>query len=70
MHQFEWLSEGEGNFLNLLQKEGVPRIGGFPQKREWGERFQPWRKLDCLTLKYSTELLKLIESEILVFNLK
>ena len=22
-----------GNFLNLHQKEGVPRKGGFPQKR-------------------------------------
>ena len=35
MHLFGWLSEGGGNFLNLLQKEGVPRRGeGFPQKRE------------------------------------
>ena len=25
--------KGGGNFLNLLQKEGVPRKGGFPQKR-------------------------------------
>ena len=34
MHLFGWLSEGGGNFLNLLQKEGVPRRGeGFPQKR-------------------------------------
>ena len=24
---------GGGNFLNLLQKEGVPRKGGFPLKR-------------------------------------
>ena len=27
MHQFGWLSERGGNFLNLLQKEGVPRKG-------------------------------------------
>ena len=36
MHQFGWLSERGGNFLNLLQKEGGSlRKGGF----------QPWRKL-------------------------
>ena len=45
MHQFGWLSERGGNFLNLYQKEGVPR------KREGrgvlSEKggFQPWRKL-------------------------
>ena len=35
MHQFGWLSDTGGNFLNLLQKEGIPRNGGgeFPQKR-------------------------------------
>ena len=32
MHQFGWLSEREGNFLNLLQKDGLPRQGGFPHK--------------------------------------
>ena len=34
MYQFGWLSERGvgGNFFNLLQKEGVPRKGGFPQK--------------------------------------
>ena len=43
MHQFGWLSERGGNFLNLLQKEGVSRKGGvFPQKRK---EIQPWRKL-------------------------
>ena len=26
--QFGWLSQRGGNFLNLLQKEGVPRKGG------------------------------------------
>ena len=26
--QFGWLSERGGNFLNFLQKEGVPRKGG------------------------------------------
>ena len=44
--KFGWLSERRGNFLNLLQKEGVPRKsvlcvcvcvcvggGGFSQKR-------------------------------------
>ena len=39
MHQFGWLSERGGNFLNLLQKEQVPRKGTvyrgrFPQKRK------------------------------------
>ena len=34
VHQFGWLSERGGNFLNLLQKEGG-RGGGF----------QHWRKL-------------------------
>ena len=33
MHQFGWLSERGGNFLNLLQKEGVSKKRGFPQKR-------------------------------------
>ena len=33
MHQFGWLSERGGNFLNLLQKEGVPRKGGFPSEK-------------------------------------
>ena len=28
MYQFAWLSERVGNFLNLLQKEGLPRKGG------------------------------------------
>ena len=30
MHQFGWLSESGGNFLNLLQKEGVTseKVGG------------------------------------------
>ena len=27
-YQFAWLSERGGNFLNLLQKEGLPRKGG------------------------------------------
>ena len=42
MHQSEWLSERGGNFLNLLQKERVPRKGGSLRK---GGGFQPWRKL-------------------------
>ena len=36
MHQFGWLSERGGKFLNLLQKEGVPRKWGFPQKKGVG----------------------------------
>ena len=28
MHQFGWLSERGGNFLNLLQKEGITQKGG------------------------------------------
>ena len=28
VHQFGWLSERGGNFLNLLQKEGYPEGGG------------------------------------------
>ena len=36
--------EGGGNFLNLLQKKGVPRKGGSLRK---GGGFQPWWKL-CL----------------------
>ena len=28
MHQFGWLSERGGNFLNLLQKEGGTQKGG------------------------------------------
>ena len=36
MHQFGWLLEREGNFLNLLQKEGVPRKGGGGSLRKGG----------------------------------
>ena len=36
IHQSGWFSERGGNFFNLLQKEGVPRKGGFPQKRGGG----------------------------------
>ena len=43
MHQFGWLSEKGGNFLNLLQKEGVP------SKRGGGGGFNPGRNCGCLT---------------------
>ena len=33
LHQFRWLSEGGGNFLNLLQKEGVTQKGGVPSEK-------------------------------------
>ena len=33
MHQFGWLSERGGNFLNLLQKEGVTQKGGVPSEK-------------------------------------
>ena len=37
MHQFEWLSERGGNFLDLLQEERELREGrGFPQKQGGG----------------------------------
>ena len=36
MHQFEWLSERGGNFLNFLQKEGVPRKGDVPSEKGVG----------------------------------
>ena len=37
MHQFGWLSERGGNFLDLLQKErGTQKGGGVPQKRGGG----------------------------------
>ena len=47
MYQFGWLSERGVNFLNLLQKEGLPRKGGgvVPSEKEG---FQPWRKLTLL----------------------
>ena len=32
-----------GNFLNLLQKQGIPRKGGASSGKGGG--FQPWRKL-------------------------
>ena len=44
MHQFGWLSERGVNFLNLLQKEGVPRKGSGGLLSE-NEGFQPWKKL-------------------------
>ena len=38
MHQFGWLSERGGgggcNFLNLLQKEGIPQKRGIPTLEE------------------------------------
>ena len=42
MNQFGSLSERGGNFLNLLQKEGVPRKGAPSEK---GGGLQHWRKL-------------------------
>ena len=33
MHQFGWLSERGGNFLNLLQKEGGTQKGGVPSEK-------------------------------------
>ena len=46
MHQFGWLSERGGNFLNLLQKEGgTQKGGGGGVPSEKGEFLQPWRKL-------------------------
>ena len=46
MHHFGWLSEREGNFLNLLQKEGGIQNGraggGAPSEKEG---VQPRRKL-------------------------
>ena len=43
MHQFGWLSERGGNFLNLLQKEGGTQKGGGVPSEKGGS--QPWRKL-------------------------
>ena len=56
MHQVGWLSEKGGNFLNLLQKEGVPRKGGFPQKRGCSN---PGGKCD---LAHNSLLLKLVKN--------
>ena len=36
MHQFGWLSERGGYFLNSFQKEGVPKKGGGFLQR-WGD---------------------------------
>ena len=44
MHQFGWLSERRGNFINFLQKEGGTQKGGEGVPSEKGG-FQPWRKL-------------------------
>ena len=40
MHQFGWISERWGNFLNLLEKEGGTQKNGkgFPQKKREGGR--------------------------------
>ena len=40
MHQFGWLSERGGNFLNLLQKEGGTQKGGVSQKRGGGPNLE------------------------------
>ena len=42
MHQFGWLSEGGGNFLNVLQKERGTQKRGVPSEKVG---FPPWRKL-------------------------
>ena len=42
MHQFGWLTERGGNFLNLLKKEGGTQKGEVPSEKGM---FQPWRKL-------------------------
>ena len=48
MYQFGWLSERGVNFLNLLQKEGLPRKGGGGVVPSEKGGFQPWRKLTLL----------------------
>ena len=53
MHQFGWLSERRGNFLNLLQKEGLPRTGGSLGRESGGgvptleETMNPENKIRC-----------------------
>ena len=51
MHQFEWFSERGGNFLNLLQKEGVLRKEGFPRKKRGGGGGGGVPSLEVPTLK-------------------
>ena len=36
MHQFGWLSERRGNFLNLIQKDRLPETGGSLKKGSGG----------------------------------
>ena len=46
MHQFGWLSERRGNFLNLFQKECGTQKGWFPsEKGERGGSYNPREKL-------------------------
>ena len=56
MHQFRWLSERGGKFLNLLQKEEVPKKGGVPSEEQGG--FQVWVKLCILLILLSGPLAK------------
>ena len=41
MHQFGWLWEKGGNFLNLLKKEGVTQKMGVPSEKEGGGGSNP-----------------------------
>ena len=36
MHQFGWISERGGNFLNLVQKKGGTQKGGIPSEKGRG----------------------------------
>ena len=71
MHQSEWLSERGGNFLNLLQKERVPRKGGSLRK---GGGFQPWRKLlphffSLSAIAFEVDSRKILNYVIIVYQL-
>ena len=54
-----------GHFLNLLQKEGVSRKKGFPQKG--GGRSQPWKKL-CKCFQYKVLNAFFLNKKLCLFN--
>ena len=59
MHLFGWLSEGGGNFLNLLQKEGVARKRWVSSEKDGsspGGNYDPHRKS---TIHFKAEIVVL-----------
>ena len=71
--QFGWLSQRGGNFLNLLQKEGVPRKGGggeFHQKREGDSNLGGNYEFIVLSKLYNIVILSQNSSNLEIYKMR